>query len=63
MVAQVCNPSYSGGISRRIIVQVQSIREIIDPIKKITKAKEAGVVDQVNICLASASLLGQASVP
>jgi hypothetical protein len=44
MVAHTSNPSYSGGVNRRITVQTSLEK---DPIQKITKAKKTGDLIQV----------------
>jgi hypothetical protein len=49
MVVHTCNPKYTGGIGRRIMVQDWPQKK--DPIQKITKTKRAGGVAQVVECL------------
>jgi hypothetical protein len=40
MVAYTCNPSYEGGIGKRIMAQGQPQAKMWDPTWKITKAKK-----------------------
>jgi hypothetical protein len=47
MVVHSCNPSYTRGRGRRIMVRGQPQAKMQDPTRKITKAKRTGGTTQV----------------